>query len=217
MKRGTPPVRVVPSSTQPGVNEVTNVAGNFYDKHGSSNPIVKRLMARFHTDVTTALQDLPHGSVLDVGCGEGVSTRALAKRLESHFVGVDLELPVLHHAKESVPDGLVCAASIYELPFPSGSFDTCLATEVLEHLDDPARALHELARVARFGLVVTVPREPWWRLGNMLRGAYLGSWGNTPGHIQHWSYRSFTRFLTAEFDEVEATTSAMWNLGVIRL
>ena len=54
----------------------------------------------------------------------------------------------------------------------------------------------EMARVARRHLLVSVPREPLWRGLNVARGAYLSDLGNTPGHVNHWSKRSFVAMLS---------------------
>ena len=75
--------------------------------------------------------------------------------------------------------------------------------EVLEHLDDPERALEVLAGLARPWLIASVPREPLWRALNLARLSYVGALGNTPGHLNHWSKRGFERFLGERFEVVE--------------
>ncbi len=69
------------------------------------------------------------------------------------------------------------------------------AIEVLEHVPDPEATVAEMARVADRWLLVSVPREPLWRGLNVARGAYWRTLGNTPGHVNHWSKRSFVRLL----------------------
>ena len=83
------------------------------------------------------------------------------------------------------------------LPFADGEFDMASAIEVLEHVPDPEHTVAEMARVAGRWLLVSVPREPLWRGLNMARGAYLRDLGNTPGHLNHWSKRSFVALLSA--------------------
>ena len=85
----------------------------------------------------------------------------------------------------------VCASRCSRCPSPTRSFDTVTCLEVLEHLDDPAAAVRELARVARRAVVVSVPYEPYFRIGNVLRGKHLGGLGNHPEHVQHWNLRTF--------------------------
>ena len=57
------------------------------------------------------------------------------------------------------------------MPFAEDEFDMACAIEVLEHVPDPAHTVAEMARVARRHLLVSVPREPLWRMLNMARGA----------------------------------------------
>src|SRR5260370_4593459 len=87
----------------------------------------------------------------------------------------------------------VCA-SVVSLPFAGRSFDAVTCLEVLEHLDDPAAAVRELARVARRAVLVSVPFAPYFRIGNLLRGKYLGRLGNHPEHVQHWNLPSLSAF-----------------------
>ena len=50
-------------------------------------------------------------------------------------------------------------------------------------------SLAEIRRVTTSHALLSVPREPIWRMLNFLRGKYWSSGGNTPGHLQHWSRR----------------------------
>ena len=210
------PVRVVPSTdTVDGAGVVRNVPGNAFDKHSSPNPAVIYLMKTFHEGVTGALQSVQPDSILDVGCGEGRTTTELASAIDSRFVGVDLELSVVKQAAETATNANFANASAYQLPFRDSSFDLVLATEMLEHLDRPLRAVKEMCRVARRTVVVTVPHEPWWRLANVARGRYLGHFGNTPGHVQHWSKRSLETYLRHQVGSVSVSTVGLWLLAVV--
>ena len=72
------------------------LTGNTYDKYGSENPIVKRLMAGFHAALDELWDIAEPRSVLDVGCGEGVLTSQWAERLgDARVVGIDLDDPKL--------------------------------------------------------------------------------------------------------------------------
>jgi hypothetical protein len=91
-------------------------------------------------------------------------------------------------------------------------FDLVLGIEVLEHVPDPTAALAELERVSRGRLILSVPREPIWRFANMARGKYLANLGNTPGHIQHWSRRSFAELVGSRLEVVRVSTPFPWTM-----
>jgi hypothetical protein len=87
---------------------------------------------------------------------------------------------------------------------------------VLEHVPDPEHTVAEMARVASRWLLVSVPREPLWRALNMARGAYLRDLGNTPGHLNHWSKRSFVSLLSRHGEVVEARSPFPWTMLLVR-
>jgi SAM-dependent methyltransferase len=194
--------------------------GNTFDKYGSENPIVKRLMAGFHASLDELWGIASPRSVLDVGCGEGVLTSAWAERLgDGRVVGTDLDDPKLRAEWErrSRPNLEFRAEEATGLPFASGEFDMAAAIEVLEHVPQPEQTLGEMARVAEHWLLVSVPREPIWRMVNIARGAYWKSLGNTPGHVNHWTKVGFKSLLT-QFGAVEEVRSPFpWTMLLVRL
>ena len=194
--------------------------GNTYDKYGSSNPVVKRLMAGFHGSLDELWKRARPGSVLDVGCGEGVLTHRWAKRLgDGRAVGIDLDDPKLHsHWQARRRDNLEFRAEeATSLSFADDEFDLAAAIEVLEHVPEPEATLSEMARVARRHLLVSVPREPLWRALNVARGAYWRSLGNTPGHVNHWSKRAFVSLLSRYGEVEEARSPFPWTMLLVRV
>lgn len=186
--------------------------GNAYDKYATRNPIERRLMAGFLAALDGSLPDDPPATVLEVGVGEGeVSARLRGRYEAATIVGVDLPDPA-RHLDWRVRGVVGLFADIVRLPFPSRSFDLIMAIEVLEHVPDPAAALRELARLSRGHLVLSVPREPVWRVANMARGRYLSALGNTPGHIQHWSRRRFVGLVRSQFDIVSVHSPFPWTM-----
>ena len=194
--------------------------GNTYDKYGSTNPVVKRLMRGFHAALEELWEIAAPRSVLDVGCGEGVLTASWAERLGGgRIVGIDLEDPKLEAewAERRRPNLEFRAAEATSLSFADGEFDMAAAIEVLEHVPTPEATLAEMARVAERWLLVSVPREPVWRMTNMARGAYLGSLGNTPGHVNHWSKAGF-KSLLSRYGKVEQLRSPFpWTMLLVKL
>ena len=195
--------------------------GNTFDKYGSTNPLVRRLMTGFERALDDLFAVAAPASVLDVGCGEGVLTERWAARIApGRIVGVDLEDPGLRAewAARSGPANLQFRAMGAErLAFAQDEFELVTATEVLEHVPDAAAAVSEMARVARRWLLVSVPHEPLWRALNVARGAYLGELGNTPGHVNHWTATGFVRLLAAHGEVVHARSPFPWTMLLVRV
>ena len=80
-----------------------------------------------------------------------------------------------------------------------------------------SRTIAEMARCAQRHLLVSVPREPLWRMLNMARGAYWSALGNTPGHLNHWSRRSFVELLSRHGEVVEVRSPFPWTMLLVRL
>ncbi len=196
------------------------VTGNTYDKYGSSNPVVRRLMASFERTLDELLARAEPSSLLDVGCGEGVLVHRWAQRLpDARIVGIDLEEDSIQAgwAAREAPNLEYRTMPAEDLPFANDEFDLASAIEVLEHVPDPEHTLDEMARCAARHLLVSVPREPLWRGLNIARGAYVTQLGNTPGHVNHWSKRSFTRLLARHGQVVELRSPFPWTMLLVRL
>jgi SAM-dependent methyltransferase len=203
------------------VDREGTVTGNTYDKYGSTNPVVRRLMARFESTLDELFTQADPQSLLDVGCGEAVLTHQWAQRLgdDRRVVGIDLDDPALHAewAKRTAPNLEYRVMKAENLPFADDEFDLAAAVEVLEHVPDPEHTVAEMARVAQRWLLVSVPREPLWRGLNMARGAYWKDLGNTPGHVNHWSKGSFVALLSRHGEVVQARSPFPWTMLLVRL
>ena len=128
--------------------------GNTFDKYGSTNPVVRRLMSGFHGALDDMWDRAGPRSVLDVGCGEGVLTYEWAQRLgEARVVGIDLEDPKLRSEWVKRPRANLeyRAEEATRLSFGDNEFDLAAAVEVLEHVPDPEATVAEMARVAEGG------------------------------------------------------------------
>jgi 2-polyprenyl-3-methyl-5-hydroxy-6-metoxy-1,4-benzoquinol methylase len=196
------------------------VTGNTYDKYGSANPLVRRLMAGFERALDELLAEAAPASLLDVGCGEGVLVHRWAGRLGgTRFVGIDLEEASIQTGwtHRQAPNLEYRVMRAENLPFADDEFEVATAIEVLEHVPDPRHTLDEMARCAQRHLLVSVPREPLWRMLNMARGAYLRDLGNTPGHLHHWSKRAFVKLLSDYGDVTETRSPFPWTMLLARL
>lgn len=202
------------------VDSEGTVTGNTYDKYGTTNPVARRLQAGFERNLGELFAQAAPSTLLDVGCGEGVHTYKWAQQPGmKRIVGLDLDDPQLHEAwkdrQHPCLEYVVMKAE--NLPFGDDEFEVATAIEVLEHVPDPEHTVAEMARIASKWLLVSVPREPLWRGLNMARGAYLKDLGNTPGHLNHWSKRSFVKLLSQHGTVVEARSPFPWTMLLVRV
>lgn len=186
------------------------------EKYHAGNPVVRYLLKRFFGRIREAVHAAAPATVLDAGCGEGELIRRGVLPATLRVTSLDLrpEALALFRAHAG-PRALVCG-SVQALPFGDRSMDAVLCLEVLEHLERPELALEELARVARGTVILSVPHEPYFQAGNLVRGKYLSSWGNHPEHVQHWNPASFAALLRPVFAEVRVVEAFPWIVASCR-
>lgn len=195
-------------------------AGNYYDKYNTRNPIARWLMHGFlHAfDELVAKIGMP-GEALEIGCGEGELSMRLA-RAGWRAKGCDIAAEAVEEARDRISRaGLNVAVEQREIAECAGAYprqDLVVCCEVMEHLEDSLAALEVLSGLSRGYVLVSVPREPIWRVLNMARGRYLADLGNTPGHIQHWSKRSFVELLATKLDVLAVRTPLPWTMALCR-
>jgi ubiquinone/menaquinone biosynthesis C-methylase UbiE len=189
-------------------------------KYTTRNPVSRLLITQFFRSMLNIFIDfnIVPKRVLDIGCGEGVvarQIRSLWPQAEIH--SMDIQLKLLHIAREMTPTLNCFSGSAYSLPFQEASLDLTLCTEVLEHLEKPRRALKEISRVTEGHCLLSVPNEPLWRIANILRGHYLADGGNSPGHLNNWSSRSFRNLVSRYMDVITVRHPFPWTMVLGRL
>ena len=157
-------------------------AGQDAKKYATTNPVVQRLLRRWMAQLVDVLGPVS-GVVVDVGVGEGLALERMLGAGQS-AVGLEYRLDKVRLATVRCPTLAGVVADAGMLPLADGSADLVTTIELLEHLVIVEPAVDELARISRGRLVVSVPWEPWFRLGNLGRGKNLGRLGNDPEHVQ---------------------------------
>lgn len=199
-----------------GSQENGIVIGNTFDKYGSSNPVVKWMMAGFEGALTDLVTRAAPRSIHEIGCGEGYWVlRWQQQGIDAR--GCDFSTQVIDLAQQNAAEqgyagSLFTARSIYDVQAPQDSADLIVCCEVLEHLEDPEAGLQALQRIVSRHLIISVPREPLWRVLNMARGKYLGQFGNTPGHLQNWSQRGFIQLVSRYFEVEDIKRPLPWTM-----
>ncbi len=187
-----------------------------FRKFQTRNPIARWTFANFYNKLSQLIKTVSPRNVLDAGCGEGETLERLSSLLPSDVVGFDLNPDSLAYAAQRFPKGTFSVEDIHHLPYTDAAFDLVICLEVLEHLKEPVSALKELFRVTRAHLIVSVPNEPWFQLGNLARGKYLRRFGDHPEHIQHWNRRTLRTMLERVVPDVAVIGAFPWLIAHCR-
>jgi ubiquinone/menaquinone biosynthesis C-methylase UbiE len=168
-----------------------------FEKHTTSNPLSKLFLNNFSHTVITELKNIAPTSILDVGAGEGfLLQRLVDNHIGKHHEGIEYVDEAIALAKKYHPKLTIKKGDIYKLPYKDNSFDLLICTEVLEHLEDPTKALKELLRVSKKYCLLTVPNEPYFTIQRFIRGKNIFRLGDHPEHIQHWTSGGFRNFVS---------------------
>jgi len=173
---------------------------HYLEKYRNNNPLAKWLLSNFFKEIGKIVQTLDRADrILEVGCGPGESSRQILGMLQGqHYEASEYDAGLVDLLNRANFPVTVTQESVYSLNRQDNEFDCVMLLEVLEHLDDYHAALAEVFRVSKKDVIISVPNEPLWRILNIARGKYLGQFGNTPGHINHWNVKSIVK-LVREF------------------
>ncbi len=133
----------------PGAETFRDSAADAYDRH----------VGRYGPTLAAALIEFagvePGQRALDVGCGPGALTTALARHLgAANVCAADPSEPFAAACGSRLPGVAVVVAAAESLPYPDGSFDVALSQLVVNFLTDAGAGVREMARVTRSGGVV---------------------------------------------------------------
>lgn len=199
-----------------GLNEDGVVVGNTYNKYHSQNPLVRYIMQGFLDTLSELVSTASPCTIHEIGCGEGFLTLNWKKQgiqaRGSDFSSQVIKLARANAVEQGFTDQVFNTRSIYDLDSAKDSADLIVCCEVLEHLEEPDKALQVLQNVVSKYLILSVPREPLWRVLNVCRGKYLRELGNTPGHVRHWSRNSFTRQVEKYFTVLKVRSPFPWTM-----
>lgn len=183
-------------------------------KHTANNWLYRKHLESFYEKLLEVVRQSGCETLLDAGCGEGFVVDFLLSRMpELKITGVDVSEKAIEYAKEHFGEtARFRTGSVYKLPFSDKSFDAVLCSEVLEHLDDPNRAVSELKRVARSHVIITVPHEPYFQWLNNL-GQIVGVSAD-PGHVNFWTANTFQAFVRAHFENPSFAWKQLYQIAL---
>lgn len=194
------------------------ITGNYFNKYESQNPLYKKLMSKFMDTIISTIKskNFEKLNILETGCGEGHLANILINSLQNvDYQGFDIEDEIVEFAKNNTPNAQIKLGSIYGLSdYMTKKYQFVITSEVMEHLEYPEKAAQELIKLDADYFILTVPNEPIWRILNMMRFKYIKNFGNTPGHLQHWSKNSFTKFLQNYFNVENSFGVFPWTFAI---
>lgn len=141
--------------------------------------------------------------VLDVACGEGYGAAAMADAGAASVTAVDIDAATVDHVRRRYAvDARV--GDVQALPFDDGSFDLVVSFETIEHVQEPQRALDELARVrAPGGLVlISTPNASEYLVENEF-------------HVREFGHDEFVVLLRERFEHVGLLYQHNWLTSAI--
>jgi 2-polyprenyl-3-methyl-5-hydroxy-6-metoxy-1,4-benzoquinol methylase len=186
-------------------------------KYRAKNPIKRALIRRFVSRLHELFDADPPRSVLEIGVGEGFLSGFLSERYPHvEFSGVDINQRDLDLLATKFPRIKRYCTSIYDLGALPGGYDLVMCAEVLEHVDDPDRAIEQIVKLSPKRVILTVPHEPWFMLSNLAMGKNVTRLGNDIEHINHFSVASFRKLLSRKLELSKVTTSYPWILAAGR-
>ncbi len=131
------------------------------------------------------------GRLLEIGCADGAFLK-LAARAGFHAHGIEPD-PVTSAVARQCSNIVVFPGTLADAPYPAASFDVIVLFHVLEHLDSPRRALHEIHRLLRPGGVIVIETPNiaslWFRLLGRRWRQFI------PDHYYFFSPVTLTRLL----------------------
>jgi SAM-dependent methyltransferase len=187
-----------------------------YDKHGAIHwRTTSKAAAIFNAPLSSryssVLKRIPIASrnVLDIGCGDGFLACSIAKAFPgARVTGIDSEEQGIRFAKLKAKEKGLTNVEFSQnlsagLPYPNGSFDVVIMTDVIEHLPDAIAMLKEIRRITQSGGVVIVTTP------NRQEGA---KWD----HRHHYEYTGDE--LKRELDAVLGPTRVIgsWRMDYVR-
>lgn len=149
-------------------------------------------------------------TILDAGCGVGYGSYFLSQ-ISHHVVGIDISLEAITYAtsKYHKQNLHFLIADVTNLPFGNESFDVVCSFEVIEHIQDYRKYLHEITRVLMSDgfLILSTPNA-------------LCSSGRNPFHVKEFTPEEIRQELLIYFNNVyilgQSPKCSVINLSKVR-
>ena len=120
------------------------------------------------------LRRLPPGEILDIGCMDDYILRRIPMKFD--YQGID-DSPQCSNPR-------IQRKRIEDLISRNKKYDIVIATEVLEHLDDPVEAIRKMKKLSKRFLLISVPNEPFFSMIRLFAPAKEHLWTIYPWALE---------------------------------
>lgn len=182
-------------------------------EYKNKNSIIKILIKNFFHVLENIFIDIKNelNNVLEIGCGAGESTLRIKQILpDVKYDASEYDIRYIEAIEKRDIPLKVFQEDVYDIKKSDNSYDCIIMLEVLEHLENIEKAVSELFRVSKKYILISVPNEPIWRICNLIRGKYLLSLGNTPGHINHFNRKKLKKILSPYAAKLTIKSAFPW-------
>ncbi len=203
-------------SSKPSFDPAAKPATSNYQKYQTGNPLMLAVIRRFVRRICAKVEALAPKRVVDLCCGEGLIAMELDRLpVQFEYLGLDLNPQAIAEARRINPSLRFEADDIVARTPDHDWADLAICLEALEHFDEPRDPLRRILSWTHQSAIVSVPWEPYFRIGNLLRGKHLSRFGNHPEHVQQFNPRSLEALLREFSDDVRVETCFPWLIGTM--
>ena len=163
--------------------------------------------------IKNAIEETAAIRILEVGSAEGYLMKYLKDRNNAlELYGVDIDRKALERAQEMNPEMHFEYGNLETGILPKERFDVVTTLEVFEHIQDTENALLNMQKLNAQYFLISVPREPFFRILNFLRGRHWKKLGNHPEHIHIWRKSDFKELVSKYFRVEKDYSSFPWTI-----
>lgn len=173
--------------------------GYMDDVYNSKNPFVSWIMNKRLDVIAEMILKTPKiRKVLDAGCGEGHLLSKLSAYIQGY--GIDFDERFIRAARKRCPYANFKKEDITNMKFRDNVFDVVVCTEVIEHIENPEKAIEEMKRVLKPDgiLIISFPNES---LTTLLRFLLRRKPVKNPEHLNSFSPADIKRLVGMELAE----------------
>jgi ubiquinone/menaquinone biosynthesis C-methylase UbiE len=156
-------------------------------------------------------------SILDAGCGEGITLEKLRKQFpENKILGIDLSLQKVTICRSFGLDAIQGDLSMMSIR--DNMFDTCILSEVIEHLSQFEQVLGEIRRILKRGgrLIVVIPNDWVFFIARILFCKFKEAFYKS-GHVRQWTPKTLVKTLQTEGFQLISQTKIPFRYWPISL